>query len=469
MPDVLFDDALPTLVRILAEHGGPSFVERGTILRDATGRLAFFSRDPRPKAPEGDGDVLQADQTDDYSPQELVPDPLAQRITEGLGPYARAHRPVVYQDDVGASTVLDSDERIPVQVEDDLFCQLIDRRIVGSGWLAEPATAQVFPPRLVFATLKGGVGRSTALTVIAADLARRNRNVLVVDLDLEAPGLGHLLLDEDRLPQYGVIDFLVENGVGGVKDERLHTFLGTSHLTGPDGGRVDVIPAIGRRSAASPENILAKLSRAMIEDVGDNGSVSVGQQVSSMIDRFAALASYDAVLIDSRAGLAELAAPAVIGLGATVLLFGTAQTQTIEGYRALFSGLKLLAQRDRMQGRSAEWRTALRPVYAKASMNGEAERRFRDELYELYSEFIYDAERDTSEEDMVELDALRFTRDDEKAPHWPLVIPFNQAFIEFDPARAPGQLTAAFYEQSFRPLLDAVDNILSAARLENKP
>ncbi|KQP23100.1 hypothetical protein ASF43_04240 [Pseudorhodoferax sp. Leaf267] len=344
----------------------------------------------------------------------------------------------------------------------NLFCNLIDRRIVGSGWLAHPVAGPVFPPRLVFASLKGGVGRSTALAVVAADLARRHRNVLVVDLDLEAPGIGHLMLDDERLPAFGVIDFLVENGIGGVSDEWLPDFVGTSHLTEPGGGRVDVMPAIGRKSAAAPENVMAKLARAMVEDIEEERAVSVGQQVLAMLDRVAALASYDAVLIDSRAGLAELTAPALIGLGATVLLFGTAQTQTIEGYRALFAALRWLAQRDRMQNGAGEWRMALRPVYAKSSLNAATEQRLRDDWYELFSEYLYDAELEN--EGDAELDALRFAREDRTAPHWPLVVPFNPAFIDFDPARVPGQLSAAFYEQSFRPLLNAVDAILVASR-----
>jgi len=463
MADVLFDDALPTLVRILAAHGGASFVERGTILRDAVGRLTFFSRDPRTEPKEASATKGTTDEANDSFSLELEADPLTSAVSEGLKEYARAHRPVVYSDESGASPILDSTERIPVQIG-ELFCNLIDRRIVGAGWLAEPVGGLAHPPRLVFASLKGGVGRSTALTVTAADLARRNQNVLVIDLDLEAPGLGHLLLDASRLPNLGVIDFLVENGVGGVPEEMLREFVGTSSLTDPDGGRVDVMPAIGRRSMASPENVMAKLSRAMIEDVDEDRSVSVGEQVSTMICRIAGQASYDVVLIDSRAGLAELAAPAVTALGATVLLFGTAQTQTIEGYRALFAALQLLAQRDRIHDRSGEWRTALRPVYAKASMNSDTEEQFRDDLYELYSEYLYDAEEEVEGE--AQLDLLRFSRDDRMAPHWPLVVPFNQAFVDFDPARRTGQLTAAFYEQSFRPLLDAVDNIIAKARKE---
>lgn len=460
---VLFDDALPTLVEILRAWGGESFVERGTVLRDATGRLSFFApcRPPASaRAAAGEAASVGGAATDENASL----DSLGQRIVDCLGAYARVDRPVVYPAEDGASPVLTSPDRIPVRVGGQ-FCYLLDRRIVGAGWLAEPAAASTSGPRrVVFASLKGGVGRSTALTVLAADLARRGRNVLVVDLDLEAPGLGHLLLDDDRLPEYGVIDFLVEDGLGGVSSDFLRRFVGTSQLTSSSGGVVDVMPAIGRRSEAAPENILAKLSRAMIEDVSEKGLVSVGEQVSSMIDRIVAGGTYDAVLVDSRAGLAELAAPAVIGLGATVLLFGTAQTQTIEGYRALFAALQLLAQRETALGRNADWRLELRPVYAKAGLNAETADRYRDDMYDLYSEYLYDAE--SEEEVGPNVAALRFTQQDSSAPHAPLMIPFSSAFVDFDPSRQPAQLTAAFYEQSFRPFLDAVDRILELAPAE---
>lgn len=462
---VLFDDALPTLIEILRQWGGQSFVERGTVLRDATGRLSFFAAErlpvPAPAESEVPANVELA-----HTDEESLLDPLGRRIVERLGAYARENRPVVYPSDDGSSPILTSPERIPVKVGEQ-FCFLVDRRIVGTGWLAEPVTAATSgPPRVVFASLKGGVGRSTALTVTAADLARRGRNVLVIDLDLEAPGLGHLLLEDGRLPDYGVIDFLVEDGVGGVGNELLRSFVGTSQLTSSSGGVVDVMPAIGRKSEAAPENILAKLSRAMIEDVTEMGTVSVGQQVSSMIDRIVALGSYDAVLIDSRAGLAELAAPAVIGLGATVLLFGTAQRQTIEGYRALFAALQLLAQRDAQQGRNAEWRLALRPVYAKAGLNADTADQFRDDIYELYSEYLYDAELE--DDTGAQVAPLRFTQQDGSAPHAPLMIPFNPSFVDFDPSRQPTQLTTAFYEQSFRPFLDEMDHILEPNPAEPK-
>lgn len=464
MKQILFDDALPTLVDLLKSERGNEFVEQGTFLRDADGRLTFFSRhtasQENERTPiEGRGGKAE-DNPDFYS---IASTPLAQEIIDALGAYARADRPIVYADENNQSPLLDSPDCLPVLVN-DVFCQLIDRRIVGAGWLTAPREALLSIPRIVFASLKGGVGRSTALTITAADLARRNLNVLVIDLDLEAPGLGHLLLEGDRAPDYGVIDFLVENGIGGVADDQLNSFVGTSQLTAGGGGRVDVVPAIGRRSVENPENILPKLSRAMLEDVGEDGSISVGQQISGMIDRLTSHGSYDVVLIDSRAGLAELTAPAITGLGATVLLFGTAQTQTIEGYRALFAALRLLAQRDRSRGGSANWRLSLRPVYAKASLNSDKAQQFRYDFFDLYSEYLYDAELpEVIERTNSSASGLRFNREDTVAPHWPLMIPFSPAFVDFDPTREADQLTTQFYQQSFGPFLNAIDSILASA------
>jgi cellulose biosynthesis protein BcsQ len=444
MPEQLFDDSLEILVRTLRAQLGNEFVESGTALRDASGRLSFFSS----RAAASD-----AERHD-----------LAKSLSDALGPYARRERPIVFADEGGAAAILSSPNRLPIRIESEgVFCQLLDRRIVGTGWLEVPVSLTAAPPRVVFATLKGGVGRSTALVVAAADLARRNRNVLVIDLDLEAPGLGDMMLSEDRVPELGVVDFLVENGLRTINDGMLPAFIGTSFLTDAGGGRVDVMPAIGKRSTAHPENVLAKLSRAMIEDVTSLGSISVGEQISSMINRIAQKGSYDVVLIDSRAGLSELAAPAVIGLGATVLLFGTAQKQTVEGYRSLFAALQLLAQRDRALGRDAEWRTLLRPVYAKASMDTAMGLQFQEDFYELYSAHLYDAEESGSNSE-----GLRFPKGDDSAPHWPLTVAFSQSFLDFDPTRKPGQLTSAFYEEAFRPFLNELDKLIAAHSMDGQ-
>jgi hypothetical protein len=179
-----------------------------------------------------------------------------------------------------------------------------------------------------------------------------------------------------------------------------------------------------------------------------------------MIDRLSQRQSYDAILIDSRAGLSELAAPAVLGLGALVLLFGTAQRQTISGYRPLFSGLKLLATRALERGENSDWRLMFKPVYAKASLDPVVGARYTADLYDLFAENLYDK---NYEEDQLDIN-VNFSADDPDAPHAPLVIPFDPRLADFDPLWNTHQLTSAFYEQTFRPFLSGLDRALEDLR-----
>lgn len=64
--------------------------------------------------------------------------------------------------------------------------------------------------RVVFYSYKGGVGRTTALIQTAFQLARQGKRVVLVDMDVEAPGLQALLPPTDKPVDEGLIDYLWE-------------------------------------------------------------------------------------------------------------------------------------------------------------------------------------------------------------------------------------------------------------------
>lgn len=59
-----------------------------------------------------------------------------------------------------------------------------------------------------FYSYKGGVGRTLALANVATHLVRRGRRVLLVDFDLEAPGLDTFALFRARTPTRGIVEYV---------------------------------------------------------------------------------------------------------------------------------------------------------------------------------------------------------------------------------------------------------------------
>ena len=148
------------------------------------------------------------------------------------------------------------------------------------------------------------MGRSTAVAVAAADLAHRGSNVLVLDLDLEAPGQGSLLLDTDRLPDYGVVDWFSWGAIGIDTTAVVQDMIGGSPFT-TGSGIVDVVPAVGRRASVRSASYLSKLARAYTPGAAAGRLVqkSFTDKVELLLTDLIGNRSYDIVLIDVRAGL----------------------------------------------------------------------------------------------------------------------------------------------------------------------
>ncbi|HRJ61259.1 MAG TPA: AAA family ATPase [Azospirillaceae bacterium] len=437
---VRYDDALPILIKICRD----AQIDLETrddvvVLRDATGRLGVAFETRR----KNDG--------------------LVERLREALGAYALAEP--VLPTALFPSLMQAGPKETFIKLSDDdgQWIRLLDRRIVGADWLADLAPQADRPPRLVFGSLKGGVGRTTALAVLAADLAQNGKRVLCVDLDLEAPGLGGMLLrdrpNDDRRPKFGALDYLVENGLGGVEDDELLDFIGVSHFVD---GSIHVLPAVGRVTDEHPENMIGKLARGLIEDVGADGRQSVAMQMRAMVDRFVGYGDYDAVLIDARAGLAETTAGTWLGLGARkLLLFGVNQPQTFAGYAYVLAHLiQTLGAPD--ENAPTDWRSRLSFVHAKASGSGDGRTIFRGRLYDLCLTRLYDEE--SPEDD----GAFTFGFDETgtEIPHDATLIEYHPDYDAFDPQADEALLRKDVYRGPYGAFLERAWEILGWERPE---
>ena len=329
--------------------------------------------------------------------------------------------------------------------------RLLDRQITGEEWLhVTPERNAGHPPRLVFYGLKGGVGRSTALTLLAYKLARSGKHVLLIDLDLESPGLSGLLLPPDRLAEFGMVDWLVEDMLGQ-GDDVLERMVSTSPLSEHTQGQIRVAAAMGLE-----ENFyLAKLSRVYT----DLAKERFAQRVYRLVAALEGQEKPDVVLIDSRAGLHDLAAISIMGLADYAFLFATDSAQTWQGYRLLFSHWQ--AHPAILQG----VRDKLVMVQALFPETNQAMRidGFLEQSYTLFSETIYEnIAPNPDPENTPEPEVFNFDMTDASAPHYPLRIQWNNRFQEFDPLQIPkGLFTDQDIAATFGHFLDGVQQRLT--------
>jgi cellulose biosynthesis protein BcsQ len=429
--NISFDNSLAEFVRALANADVNVGEVAGTIVRDSRGRLSFVS--------ESEVDL-----------------PLTERvssaITDDLRPYISPIGPIAGRYSPGARHVLEDKSTAVIDLEladgRRVLVKLLDRRAIGSDWLHLPVEPAATPPRLVFASLKGGVGRSTALSVLAAELSEQGRAILVIDLDMEAPGVGSMLVEHDALPRFGSIDFFVENGLKERDDSFMLDCLGSSWLSGGR-GRIDVIPSLGASSLEHPGEVLAKLARAYLEGSGEGGGQKTFlSNLQTLVSRLADLNRYDVVLIDARAGLHETTAAPILGLGADILLFGVSQIQTTIGYNILLSHLSRFPQ----PSPDNDWRYRLKMIQAKATPEDRDLLLYRTEMFNIFDSNLY--QRGAPGRDDL-LDAgFRFSIDDRDAPHFPIPIFEDDRYRFFDPIKDRSQLLKDFYQKSFWQFLE---------------
>lgn len=439
---IYFDDSLPAFAALIERYCGASALAKNFFLRDASGKLTFV-----------------------VDKKGTASSTLAENAVL-LHPYVDQFLPIATADELFDDRLRDPKEIRVISIAHPEFngtVRLVDRRMVGADWLRSPSSLSTKPPRLAFSSIKGGVGRSTALCVLATHLAAHGKRVLAIDMDLEAPGLGNMLLPGETLPEFGLLDYLVESSLGNLDENFLSDIVGSSWIGGSI-GRVDVIPAIGQRSLATPQNVLAKIARAYLADSSDGG-LTFTDQLNSLLERVVGPNQYDIVLLDARAGLHETTAAAVVGMGAHVLLFGIDQPQTFAGYNLLFSHLGTLP-RD-----AGDWISRLTFVHAKNSGDGSA--RFDEEVADLYQKHLRPPATQVVSEKNVEtqLDSLKeeFVVDwSENPPDSEINAVLNEdsisvtsiyesvSFQKFDPIAKTAQLDLVHYKSCFGEFLTSV-------------
>ncbi len=417
---ITFDAVLPKLEEIIKDTpGAEAYLKNCIVNRDLYGRISLI-------APE-------------VGEEGIFPKGFQQSLRDALGLYCAE---ILYETPAWITEMRNS--AIAYSLPDLDSVKIIDRLATDGDWLSIASPASGASPRFVFYSIKGGVGRSTSLAATAWKLAESGKRVLVMDLDLESPGLSNALLPGDRRPAYGIIDWLVEDLHGNGR-ELLDSMYASSPLS--HDGDIFVVPAHG----AEPGEYIQKLGRAWLPKLTAEGeSEAWPQRLSRLMRDLEDALRPDVVLIDSRAGVDEIAAACVTAFGATlILLFAIDNEQTWSGYKLLFRHWNFTGRADSIRDR-LQIVGGLVPI---GERRNEYLRGLCENSAKLFSEELYE---EIPPGDL-EMNRYNFADDDPSAPHFPRVVSWSETFASM---KVFSGSSRAFSERDadavFGPLLDAV-------------
>jgi MinD-like ATPase involved in chromosome partitioning or flagellar assembly len=192
-------------------------------------------------------------------------------------------------------------------------------------------------PRLVtFYSFKGGVGRTHALLNVAAILARAGQRVIVVDMDLEAPGfhrytaLGHIGPDHP-----GISDFVLERLSKGERS------------VVPYVHRVEGVPGVEDRLFVVPAGNRARELAAALPTIYATPPKDDALVFQVFVGRLRGEFEPDFILFDSRTGLAEIAAVCTVELADVIVALTGLNPQGVAGLADVMGRIRRHPGRER--------------------------------------------------------------------------------------------------------------------------
>lgn len=341
---------------------------------------------------------------------------------------------------------------------------VLERRVAKEYWKAQGSLHLELPwsmaevddgkrPAIVtFYSFKGGQGRTTSLAAVSLLLARRGFRVGMIDLDLEAPGLGSIFFPEDSVST-GVIDYLINKPVLGEQYTLPTSVLSVTdpYLIG-EGYPIRVVPA-GHVNA----NYLEKLARL---DFQHQMSGLIRDTLKRLLTEFADAYDLDFLFIDSRAGFHDLGGLAITQLSHAVVLLGNQSRQTWAGLTPVVQSLSGHGVREPIPVVLVH---AMAPGPSHVNFTHET-RMFRETAYDVFQRYYYPEQ---GPEDDGEIAVPN--ENDPEAPFHPVVVPWNENLRadlrllrmgEDDTARLKA-LVGIFTSQPYTELTDRLTSLFN--------
>ncbi len=244
-----------------------------------------------------------------------------------------------YEDNYFARMEIEGWKKESTPVKDRIW--VFEKYITNVYWDAKRKKRAKCPlhSKLVsFYSFKGGVGRTTTMMMAAIGVAKRGKKVVVLDFDLEAPGVSSFF-PEETLSQYGILDFFVECNAcpDAINiDEYLYPVGEYCHVN-QYGGEIYILPAVGVAARNDIETYRKNLMRFDMDVPAYDGEKTPIDLLLTKIDIFL---EPDYIFIDTRSGIHQIGGITLTRYSDLAVLFFYGSKQNIEGMRMTLPILK---------------------------------------------------------------------------------------------------------------------------------
>ncbi|MCC6555740.1 MAG: ParA family protein [Polyangiaceae bacterium] len=405
---------IDSLIQVVETWTGRPDLERVCVVRDLRGRIRIAARAADGKRPDTEdlergivenlGSWFARPMLWTDAPSALEERRLAQNLIEALRTKWPAAWPRAWRDVTGQEHPIATGEH-------GVWCGELRAR-TKDIWLHEGQVTPPWPllpqtPAIVsFYSFKGGVGRTTTLGIVARQLARSGKSgkrVVVVDLDLEAPGLGRFF---DAQTERGVLDLLSEHAATGAIDLRTPELYSDTIDEGK--GKIIVYPV-----GAMDESYVERLACLDYAPRARGGPSAVESALRAILEDIKRRHQPDYIFLDARAGLHDLGGLSLHALAHVDVLVGRAGSATLDGFQLVLTALS-------RRRRDEDLRVVTVQTFVPLPVTGSEHARIRDDwavsLHDLFARTLYRRMYIDQGRDLPEVR-------DETGWHFPWVIP----------------------------------------------
>ncbi len=287
-----------------------------------------------------------------------------------------------------------------------------------------------------FYSFKGGVGRTTSMVLSAIELVRKGHKIVLIDFDLEAPGLVSLFSNNNK--EYykvkGILDYLIDLNMNMV-DLNINDYyfsITDQELIGTNGGELIVIPAASTDQESANDYIdkLSKIDFKLYpkkQYLPDIFFKNIQEKLKP-----------DFIFIDSRTGINEIAGILLKRYSSLIFLVFYGNQQNMFGLESVINVIK----NDKIP-----FQLLNSPVPIQETEKNEERNFYIENSYEIINKYILD-----DKENYPDIY-------DETSLHYPIDIPYSYTALNINSNKKLTQLlTEGGESNSYKQISRIIEN-----------